>query len=342
MRRLIFFLAFLLSISLVCAVPDLPHQFYGDISGDAYVLVASVDGVDFTTDITSSQYGYDPVFMILSDDDSTSSSEGGEDGDNIEFFIDGASVANYTFDSGVVTKLDLTVTTTADTSGADVDTDDDDDNNGNSRGSDDDEECEYDSDCADGFECHYKECIYVGTNETNTSCANRWDCTGWSECSVSGIQTRECTYIGDCDSEGASEDLTQECEYDGHCGDGIMNGQEEGVDCGGPCEPCYYTGPAEEIVEEHCGDGILNQDEEDVDCGGVCYPCSSNLGLIVGIIVAIILLAGLGTLAYVEKDEIKKMFEKKPKGPMPTAPITPGPPSPNKPQINNQDLYKKQ
>jgi hypothetical protein len=43
------------------------------------------------------------------------------------------------------------------------------------------------------------------------------------------------------------------------CFDGIRNQGEEGVDCGGPCEPCPT-----------CFDGIQNQGEEGVDCGGPC------------------------------------------------------------------------
>ena len=51
------------------------------------------------------------------------------------------------------------------------------------------------------------------------------------------------------------------------CEDGIMNGEEEGVDCGGPCPPCPT-----------CEDGIQNGEEEGVDCGGPdCPPC--NVGL---------------------------------------------------------------
>lgn len=47
------------------------------------------------------------------------------------------------------------------------------------------------------------------------------------------------------------------------CLDGILNGQETGIDCGGPnCLPCPT-----------CDDGILNGDEEDVDCGGSCENC---------------------------------------------------------------------
>jgi hypothetical protein len=48
------------------------------------------------------------------------------------------------------------------------------------------------------------------------------------------------------------------------CFDGIQNGNETGVDCGGPdCPPCIT-----------CSDGIQNGDEEGVDCGGsFCPPC---------------------------------------------------------------------
>ena len=47
------------------------------------------------------------------------------------------------------------------------------------------------------------------------------------------------------------------------CNDGVQNGDEEGVDCGGSCPPCPT-----------CNDGIQNGDEEGVDCGGsTCPPC---------------------------------------------------------------------
>ena len=49
------------------------------------------------------------------------------------------------------------------------------------------------------------------------------------------------------------------------CNDGIQNGNETGVDCGGPdCAPCIS-----------CNDGIQNGNETGVDCGGAdCLPCS--------------------------------------------------------------------
>ncbi len=53
------------------------------------------------------------------------------------------------------------------------------------------------------------------------------------------------------------------------CTDGIQNGDETGVDCGGSCEPCQ--------VDPTCTDGIQNGDETGVDCGGSCDPCQTNV-----------------------------------------------------------------
>ncbi len=52
------------------------------------------------------------------------------------------------------------------------------------------------------------------------------------------------------------------------CSDGIQNGDETGVDCGGSCTPCTTT--------PNCEDGIQNGDETGVDCGGSCTPCSTD------------------------------------------------------------------
>lgn len=48
------------------------------------------------------------------------------------------------------------------------------------------------------------------------------------------------------------------------CNDGIKNGNEVGVDCGGDCTPCFS-----------CVDGILNGNETGIDCGGDCIPCAT-------------------------------------------------------------------
>jgi hypothetical protein len=69
------------------------------------------------------------------------------------------------------------------------------------------------------------------------------------------------------------------------CMDGVKNGVETDVDCGGPCPPC---GPKMGCVKDgdcaippcqnglcfdFCSDGKLDHGESDVDCGGPCAPC---------------------------------------------------------------------
>ena len=56
------------------------------------------------------------------------------------------------------------------------------------------------------------------------------------------------------------------CTPTATCFDGIHNGDEIDIDCGGPtCNACIS-----------CSDGIMNGTETDIDCGGtICTPCDS-------------------------------------------------------------------
>jgi hypothetical protein len=72
------------------------------------------------------------------------------------------------------------------------------------------------------------------------------------------------------------------------CGDGMRNGGETDVDCGGPCPPCADGKAC--IVQNDCqsrvctnnlcraptcNDGVKNGNETDVDCGGgTCPDCA--------------------------------------------------------------------
>jgi len=58
-----------------------------------------------------------------------------------------------------------------------------------------------------------------------------------------------------------------DCDACVSCDDGIQNGNETGVDCGGPdCDACVS-----------CNDGIQNGNETGVDCGGPdCDPCDNG------------------------------------------------------------------
>ena len=52
------------------------------------------------------------------------------------------------------------------------------------------------------------------------------------------------------------------------CSDGVQNGNETGVDCGGSdCAPC-----------PSCNDGVQNGNETGIDCGGDCAPCNTGGG----------------------------------------------------------------
>ncbi|MEM6696821.1 MAG: T9SS type A sorting domain-containing protein [Bacteroidota bacterium] len=72
-----------------------------------------------------------------------------------------------------------------------------------------------------------------------------------------------------CDGESSDWSPLQNFEAGASeptCTDGIQNGDEEGVDCGGSnCPAC---------PEPSCDDGIQNGNETGVDCGGDCAPCA--------------------------------------------------------------------
>lgn len=77
------------------------------------------------------------------------------------------------------------------------------------------------------------------------------------------------------------------------CTDGIQNGTETGVDCGGTCVPCTCTNGIQDGTETgidcggscnpctSCYDGIQNGTETGVDCGGSCpLICTTNSGTV--------------------------------------------------------------
>ncbi len=103
---------------------------------------------------------------------------------------------------------------------------------------------------------------------------------GTSSC-TDGIQNGNETGV-DC---GGSD-----CPACPTCTDGMQNGDETGVDCGGSCIPCSTCtdgvqngnetgvdcGGSDCPVCPTCSDGIQNGDETGIDCGGFCAPCSTD------------------------------------------------------------------
>ncbi|MEZ5045218.1 MAG: S8/S53 family peptidase [Saprospiraceae bacterium] len=59
-------------------------------------------------------------------------------------------------------------------------------------------------------------------------------------------------------------DCGGDCTPCATCNDGVQNGNETGIDCGGDCQPCAT-----------CNDGVQNGNETGIDCGGDCTPCAT-------------------------------------------------------------------
>jgi len=123
-----------------------------------------------------------------------------------------------------------------------------------------------------------------------TGCKPEWNCTEWSPCWPAGFQTRDCTDINLCGDNRTKPDEVKKCIYNATCKDGLKNGIEEGVDCGGPCLTCpdcsdWIQNQGEEGVDcggpcenrcPSCNDSLKNQNESDIDCGGPCKSCEGG------------------------------------------------------------------
>ncbi len=90
---------------------------------------------------------------------------------------------------------------------------------------------------------------------------------GASTVMLTGLTSRDNN--GDAQPTSGSSGTVNDCATTGPtCDDGIMNGNETGIDCGGPdCDACPT-----------CDDGIQNGDETGIDCGGSCDPCLTGCG----------------------------------------------------------------
>ena len=133
---------------------------------------------------------------------------------------------------------------------------------------------ETDTDCG-GSTC--STCLIGGT------CLHPGDCLS-THC-VSMV-CRECGTYSDCPMHGAC--VANTCRAP-TCVDGITNGNESDIDCGGSCGKCgngQGCGNVADCVSGicsagicqimTCSDGMLDGDETDVDCGGSCAKCVNN------------------------------------------------------------------
>ncbi len=128
------------------------------------------------------------------------------------------------------------------------------------------------------------------TEQPTEECEENWNCTEWQECTINGTQSRTCTDLNSCGTNSTKPPESRECDYIPTCNDGVQNGIETDVDCGGNCPPCEQGESCEqnddcttnycvdnvcrvmacEDPEIFCNDGMQTCDEEGVDCGGSC------------------------------------------------------------------------
>jgi len=103
----------------VFAVPGPPHWFRGHVTvngesaPEGIIVSAEIDGVEYVSQAVDSQgrYGYDndDLFRVPADDGDTPATDGGVNGDIVNFLVNSVPAANYTFVSGNHTELDLDV-----------------------------------------------------------------------------------------------------------------------------------------------------------------------------------------------------------------------------------------
>ncbi len=82
-------------------------------------------------------------------------------------------------------------------------------------------------------ECSYEE-------ERKKECLEDWLCGDWGPCLLNNTQYRDCVDLNDCGTSFDKPNTSRTCTYVPTCDDGVKNGNETGVDCGGPCPPCKH------------------------------------------------------------------------------------------------------
>ena len=133
--------------------------------------------------------------------------------------------------------------------------------------------------------------ICVGTYCVPAHCDNNsWDKASGETAFNCGGPCRPCPQGSPCNKPAdCLHGVCTNGSCDGPaCSDGVRNGNETGIDCGGPpsCPRCKvgqgckassdcFSGVCWAGVCEapSCNDGVLNGDEKDWDCGGSCAPC---------------------------------------------------------------------
>jgi hypothetical protein len=118
--------------------------------------------------------------------------------------------------------------------------------------------------------------ICNGTTPGTTPANNGGNCTvGGVTGKCNAGQCVQCVGDGDCPGQGAKCVMGM-CVS---CSDGVMNGAETGIDCGGACKKCDgdTCGGNGDCKSTFCADGVCC----DTACTGTCLAC--NLTGMVGV-----------------------------------------------------------
>ncbi|HVZ31685.1 MAG TPA: hypothetical protein VG963_04620, partial [Polyangiaceae bacterium] len=143
--------------------------------------------------------------------------------------------------------------------------------------------CSADADC-DSLHCSGGSCVAASCSDgIRNQGESAVDCAG--PCAARCVAGNECRSSADCASGLSCPPVTLRCALPS-CQDGLQNGNETAVDCGGACAGCAAgsaCGGDSDCATGICRDGacdaascddlVRNQDETDVDCGGVCGAC---------------------------------------------------------------------
>ncbi|MBW3017089.1 hypothetical protein KY316_01850, partial [Candidatus Woesearchaeota archaeon] len=74
--------------------------------------------------------------------------------------------------------------------------------------------------------------------EGGSSCRPDWQCSDWGKCSPTGYKTRSCEDVNGCNIIDGVPDTSASCTDLERCSNGVRDGRETGLDCGGVCKAC--------------------------------------------------------------------------------------------------------
>ncbi len=182
---------------------------------DGALITAEVNSVEFSTVTLDGKYGYSPLFLV----------ENANDGDVIEFFANGNKVAEYTFEDGATTQLNLVMSGKC--------------GNAVCGGSEACSSCPVDCGaCPSGGDSGGSGSGGGGGGGGGSlgagyiaSCIEKWECDEWSICSIDEVQRRTCKDNNKCGTIENKPAELRKCIYERVGGEtiGEVDIQEEVV-----------------------------------------------------------------------------------------------------------------